>query len=152
MSWYSCRYHCENRRYLQTCGRRRNCTMPVKQSASREEFLKALGLNTNNPEDKLKLQQMWVSTSTDWTVKFPLIQHRKRSQDSGYETLRQLQERFSSPNMQLVLEFTSLTSGPTWIHPRSITPLHRSGLTEDIGLDSIMIAERQRIERSIIGY
>ena len=35
--------------------------MPVKQSASKEDFLKALGLNVALPDDKRRLQQMWVS-------------------------------------------------------------------------------------------
>jgi hypothetical protein len=41
--------------------------MPVKQSASKEDFLKALGLNVSNPEDKMRLQQMWVSRPENYS-------------------------------------------------------------------------------------
>jgi hypothetical protein len=36
--------------------------MPVKQSASKEDFLVAIGLNMQRAEDKQKLVIMWVST------------------------------------------------------------------------------------------
>ena len=35
--------------------------MPVKQSATKEEFLKALGLDEREPSDKWKFDAMWVS-------------------------------------------------------------------------------------------
>ncbi|KAI4148837.1 MAG: hypothetical protein LQ340_004914 [Diploschistes diacapsis] len=44
--------------------------MPVKQSASKDEFLKALGLNVNSAEDKLRLQQMWEEVTSFWVRNF----------------------------------------------------------------------------------
>ena len=56
--------------------------MAVKQSASKEEFLKALGLNQQNPGDKRKLGEMWVSchyASMSLTINFMLSDfYRKR--------------------------------------------------------------------------
>ena len=63
--------------------------MPVKQSASKEEFLRALGLNVSDPDDKRRLQAMWVSASSRYAVRLPLTSCRKKSLDIGSDTSRQ---------------------------------------------------------------
>ncbi|MCJ1476595.1 hypothetical protein MMC13_005261 [Lambiella insularis] len=44
--------------------------MPVKQSASKEEFLVAIGLNQQDPEDRKKFCAMWAEVTTYWVSHF----------------------------------------------------------------------------------
>ncbi|MCJ1401272.1 hypothetical protein MMC11_004484 [Xylographa trunciseda] len=44
--------------------------MPVKQSASKEEFLVAIGLNQQDPDDRRKFCAMWAEVTTYWVSHF----------------------------------------------------------------------------------
>ena len=107
--------------------------MPVNQSTSKEEFLKALGLNINNLEDKAQFLQMWICLPFSVALVFSFMYHRKKSPTSGPRTSRRLRAISLSQNTLVVSEYTPLISGLIWNRSPLTMLLQLSGCQRGCG-------------------